>query len=53
MIVLVVTIVLKLFINISPFDGFNSLIGKDYIIYILKNQFKIINYYLFKEKFVF
>ncbi|EAK6515284.1 ABC transporter, partial [Campylobacter upsaliensis] len=30
MIVLVVTIVLKLFINISPFDGFNSLIGKDY-----------------------
>ncbi|EAJ5678838.1 ABC transporter [Campylobacter lari] len=45
--------VLKLFINISPFDGFDSLIGKHYIIYILKNQFMIINYYLFNEKFVF
>ncbi|EAH7993818.1 ABC transporter, partial [Campylobacter jejuni] len=31
MIVLTVTIVLKLFIDISPFDGFDSLIGKDYI----------------------
>ncbi|EAH9870540.1 ABC transporter, partial [Campylobacter jejuni] len=30
MIVLTVTIVLKLFIDISPFDGFDSLIGKDY-----------------------
>ncbi|ECL4431881.1 ABC transporter, partial [Campylobacter jejuni] len=29
MIVLTVTIVLKLFIDISPFDGFDSLIGKD------------------------
>ncbi|EAK5933596.1 ABC transporter, partial [Campylobacter jejuni] len=28
MIVLTVTIVLKLFIDISPFDGFDSLIGK-------------------------
>ncbi|ECK7996599.1 ABC transporter, partial [Campylobacter jejuni] len=27
MIVLTVTIVLKLFIDISPFDGFDSLIG--------------------------
>ncbi|ECQ6423736.1 ABC transporter, partial [Campylobacter jejuni] len=51
MIVLTVTIVLKLFIDISPVDGFDSLIGKDYIIYILKNQFKIINYYLFNENF--
>ncbi|ECL0881541.1 ABC transporter, partial [Campylobacter jejuni] len=30
MIVLTVTIVLKLFIDISPVDGFDSLIGKDY-----------------------